>query len=198
MRFFLAMSLLATLTGSFTSCAFAQEKRTVVNIETSLGDIKVELNESAAPISVKNFLSYVDDKFYDGTIFHRVIADFMIQGGGFETGLQDAKVISDFEKKQKKVKAPIKNESGNGLSNVRGSIALARTSVLDSATSQFFINTVDNATKLDQPKYCVFGKVVDGMDVVDKIRKVETMSIERQIGDVPTKDVVIKSVTRVK
>ncbi|MBJ7432634.1 MAG: peptidylprolyl isomerase [Gemmataceae bacterium] len=197
MRLSLAMSLFAALTVSFTSCAFAQEKRTVVNIETSLGNIKVELNESAAPISVKNFLSYVDDKFYDGTIFHRVIADFMIQGGGFETGLQDAKAISDFEKKQKKTKAPIKNESGNGLSNVRGSIAMARTSVLDSATSQFFINTVDNA-KLDQPKYCVFGKVIDGMDVVDKIRKVETMSIQGQIGDVPTKDVVIKSVTRVK
>ncbi|NBR05184.1 MAG: peptidyl-prolyl cis-trans isomerase [Planctomycetes bacterium] len=197
MRFFLTMSIVATLTVSFSACAFAQEKRTVVNIQTSLGDIKVELNDSAAPISVKNFLSYVDEKFYDGTIFHRVIADFMIQGGGFETGLQDAKLISDFEKKQKKTKAPIKNESGNGLSNTRGSIAMARTSVLDSATSQFFINTVDNA-RLDPAKYCVFGKVVDGMDVVDKIRKVETMSIQGQIGDVPTKDVVIKSITRVK
>jgi cyclophilin family peptidyl-prolyl cis-trans isomerase len=104
MRLSLAMSLFAALSVSFTSCAFAQEKRPVVNIETSLGNIKVELNDSAAPISVKNFLSYVDEKFYDGTIFHRVIADFMIQGGGFEAGLQDAKVISDFEKKQKKTK----------------------------------------------------------------------------------------------
>lgn len=197
MRFFLVLSLFATLTGSFTTNVFAQEKKTVVNIQTSLGDIKVELNEGAAPITVKNFLSYVDEKFYDGTIFHRVIADFMIQGGGFETGLQDAKLISDFEKKQKKTKAPIKNESGNGLSNARGSIAMARTSVLDSATSQFFINTADNS-RLDPAKYCVFGKVVDGMDVVEKIRKVETMSIQGQIGDVPTKDVVIKSITRVK
>lgn len=197
MRIFLFMSLFATLTGSFTTSAFAQEKKTLVNIQTSLGDIKVELNEGAAPITVKNFLSYVDEKFYDGTIFHRVIADFMIQGGGFETGLQDAKLISDFEKKQKKTKAPIKNESGNGLSNSRGSIAMARTSVLDSATSQFFINTADNS-RLDPAKYCVFGKVVDGMDVVEKIRKVETMSIQGQIGDVPTKDVVIKSITRVK
>ena len=168
-----------------------------VKVNTSKGEFTIELDEKAAPITVTNFLSYVDEKFYDGTIFHRVVADFMIQGGGFESGLQDAKVISDFEKKQKKTKAPIKNESGNGLSNVRGSIAMARTNVLDSATSQFFINTVDNA-KLDQPKYCVFGKVVEGMDVVDKIRKVETMSIQGQIGDVPTKDVVIKSVTRVK
>ena len=197
MRLFLVMSLFATLAGSFNACAFAQEKRTVVNIQTSLGDIKVELNDGAAPISVKNFLAYVDEKFYDGTIFHRVIADFMIQGGGFETGLQDAQLISDFQKKQKKTKDPIKNESGNGLSNARGSIAMARTNELDSATSQFFINTADNS-RLDPAKYCVFGKVVDGMDVVEKIRKVETMSIQGQIGDVPTKDVVIKSITRVK
>ena len=185
MRFFLVMSIFATLSGSFTTSAFAQEKKTVVNIQTSLGDIKVELNEGAAPITVKNFLSYVDEKFYDGTIFHRVISDFMIQGGGFEKGLQ-----------QKKTKAPIKNESGNGLSNVRGSIAMARTNVLDSATSQFFINTADNS-RLDPAKYCVFGKVVDGMDVVEKIRKIET-SVQGQMEDVPTKDVVIKSITRVK
>ena len=168
-----------------------------VEFKTNQGNFVVDLESDRAPKTVNNFLAYVKSGHYDGTIFHRVIADFMIQGGGFETGLQDAKAISDFEKKQKKTKAPIKNESGNGLSNVRGSIAMARTSVLDSATSQFFINTVDNA-KLDQPKYCVFGKVIDGMDVVDKIRKVETMSIQGQIGDVPTKDVVIKSVTRVK
>ncbi|MEY4612219.1 MAG: hypothetical protein RL179_192 [Planctomycetota bacterium] len=197
MRLFLALSMFAIISGTMTSCAFSQEKNPIVNIQTSFGEIKVELNEKAAPITVKNFLSYVDDKFYDGTIFHRVISDFMIQGGGFETGLQDAKLISDFEKKQKKTKAPIKNESGNGLSNTRGSIAMARTNVLDSATSQFFINTVDNA-RLDPAKYCVFGKVIDGIDVVDKIRKVETMAIQGQIGDVPTKDVVIKSITRVK
>ena len=102
MRLFLALSMFAIISGTMTSCAFSQEKNPIVNIQTSFGDIKVELNEKAAPITVKNFLSYVDDKFYDGTIFHSVISDFMIKGGGFETGLQDAKLISDFEKKQKK------------------------------------------------------------------------------------------------
>ncbi len=191
MRLSLAMSLFAALSVSFTSCAFAQEKRTVVNIETSLGNIKVELNDSAAPISVKNFLSYVDDKFYDGTIFHRVIADFMIQGGGFVPGM-----------KQKEPKGNIKNESFNKLTNLRGTIAMARTPDPDSASSQFFINVKDNgfldkANSGDGFGYCVFGKVIDGMDVVDKIRKVET-SAQRQMKDIPTKDVVIKSVTRVK
>jgi cyclophilin family peptidyl-prolyl cis-trans isomerase len=191
MRLSLAMSLFAALTVSFTSCAFAQEKRTVVNIETSLGNIKVELNDGAAPISVKNFLSYVDDKFYDGTIFHRVIADFMIQGGGFIPGM-----------KQKEPKGNIKNESFNKLTNLRGTIAMARTPDPDSASSQFFINVKDNgfldkANSGDGFGYCVFGKVIDGMDVVDKIRKVET-SAQRQMKDIPTKDVVIKSVTRVK
>src|SRR5207247_883273 len=117
-----------------------------VLMKTSHGDIKIALDEDKAPISVANFLSYVDDQFYDGTIFHRVIKDFMIQGGGFEPGM-----------KSKKTKAPIKNESGNGLSNVRGSIAMARTTDLNSATAQFYINTVDNARNLDAPKYCVFG-----------------------------------------
>jgi len=191
MRFFLTMSLFAALTGSFNVCAFAQEKGTVVNIETSLGNIKVELNDGAAPISVKNFLSYVDDKFYDGTIFHRVIADFMIQGGGFIPGI-----------KQKEPKGNIKNESFNKLTNLRGTIAMARTPDPDSASSQFFINVKDNgfldkANSGDGFGYCVFGKVIDGMDVVDKIRKVET-SAQRQMKDIPTKDVVIKSVTRVK
>jgi peptidyl-prolyl cis-trans isomerase B (cyclophilin B) len=155
-----------------------------VQMQTSLGSIKLELDEDRAPVSVANFLSYVDDKFYDGTIFHRVIDGFMIQGGGFEPGM-----------KQKKTKAPIKNESGNGLSNVRGSIAMARTSDLNSATSQFYINVVDNARSLDQPKYCVFGKVVQGMDVVDKIKAVRTT---RSAGhsDVPADDVVINSVRR--
>ncbi len=164
---------------------FAQEKNPVVLIQTSMGDIKVELDAQKAPISTKNFLSYVNEKFYDGTIFHRVIGDFMIQGGGFESGM-----------KEKQTKAPIKNESGNGLSNVRGSIAMARTNVLDSATSQFYINTVNNA-QLDPAKYCVFGKVVEGMETVDKIRKVET-TFRQGHADVPKADVVIKSVTLVK
>jgi cyclophilin family peptidyl-prolyl cis-trans isomerase len=153
-------------------------------METSLGTIKLELDADKAPISVANFLSYVDEQFYDSTIFHRVIKDFMIQGGGFQPGM-----------KQKKTKAPIKNESGNGLSNVRGSIAMARTNDLNSATSQFYINTVDNSRGLDQAKYCVFGKVTEGMDVVDKIRAVATTS-KGGHGDVPVQDVVIVSVRR--
>jgi cyclophilin family peptidyl-prolyl cis-trans isomerase len=156
-----------------------------VQMQTSLGSIKIELDEDRAPLSVANFLSYVDDKFYDGTIFHRVIDGFMIQGGGFEPGM-----------KQKKTKAPIRNESGNGLSNVRGSIAMARTSDLNSATSQFYINVVDNAPSLDQPKYCVFGKVVEGLDVVDKIKAVRTTRSGGH-ADVPAADVVIQSVRRV-
>ena len=156
-----------------------------VLIQTSMGDITVELNQAKAPISVANFLSYVDAKFYDGTIFHRVIPDFMIQGGGFEPGM-----------KQKKVKAPIKNESGNGLSNTRGTVAMARTSDMDSATAQFYINTVDNSSHLDKAKYCVFGKVSAGLDVVDKIRAVKT-GRSGSNGDVPTDNVMITSIKRV-
>ena len=157
-----------------------------VLIQTSMGDITVELNQATAPISVANFLSYVDDKFYDGTIFHRVIPDFMIQGGGFEPGM-----------KQKKVKAPIKNESGNGLSNTKGTIAMARTSDMDSATAQFFyINTVDNAAHLDKARYCVFGKVTSGLDVVDKIRAPVKTGRSGSNGDVPTENVMITSIKR--
>ena len=159
---------------------------TTVLIETSQGTIKAELDGDKAPITVANFLSYVDDKFYDGTVFHRVIPDFMIQGGGFEPGM-----------KQKKTKAAIKNESPNGLSNKRGTIAMARLPDPDSATAQFFINVEDNARGLDSQRYCVFGKVVDGLDVVDKIKAVETgtRGIHR---DVPVKDVVIESIRREK
>jgi peptidyl-prolyl cis-trans isomerase B (cyclophilin B) len=156
-----------------------------VLLETSLGTIKLELDDAKAPISVANFLSYVDDKFYDNTIFHRVISNFMIQGGGFEPGM-----------KQKKTKAAIKNESPNGLSNVRGTIAMARLPDPDSATAQFFINVENNAHGLDKPRYCVFGKVIDGMDVVDKIKAVAT-GRKGMHDDVPTQDVVIKSVRRV-
>jgi peptidyl-prolyl cis-trans isomerase B (cyclophilin B) len=153
-------------------------------METSLGTIKIELNEDKAPITVKNFLSYVDGKFYDNTVFHRVISDFMIQGGGFEPGM-----------KEKTTRPPIKNESPNGLSNVRGSVAMARTSDPDSATAQFYINVVDNSRSLDKPRYCVFGQVIDGMDVVDKIKAVKTGSRAGH-QDVPAQDVVIKSVRR--
>jgi peptidyl-prolyl cis-trans isomerase B (cyclophilin B) len=157
-----------------------------VLMQTSLGSIKLELDEDKAPITVNNFLTYVDDGFYDNTIFHRVIDRFMIQGGGFEPGM-----------KQKKTRAPIKNESGNGLSNVRGSIAMARTSDLNSATAQFYINVVDNSGSLDEPKYCVFGKVVEGMDTVDKIKGART---GRSGGheNVPVSDVVINSIRRVQ
>jgi cyclophilin family peptidyl-prolyl cis-trans isomerase len=163
----------------------AQDKNVIVIIETSKGTIKAELNAEKAPISVKNFLKYVDDKHYDGTIFHRVIPGFMIQGGGMEPGL-----------KEKKTGDPIKNESGNGLSNTRGSLAMARTQALDSATCQFYINTVDNP-RLDDAKYAVFGKVTEGLDVVDAIRDVKTANRGGH-GDVPVEDVVIKSIRRQK
>ena len=159
------------------------EKNPVVVMETSLGTIKIELDEQKAPITVKNFLGYVDDKFYDGTIFHRVIANFMIQGGGLEPGM-----------KEKKTKDPIKNESGNGLSNTRGTVAMARTRHPDSATAQFYINVGDNS-RLDGARYCVFGKVIDGMDVVDKIRNVSTTT-KGMFENVPEEDVTIKSVRR--
>lgn len=165
----------------------ADAKNPVVVMETSMGTIKIQLDDGHAPVTVKNFLNYVDDKFYDGTIFHRVIESFMIQGGGYEPGL-----------KQKKTRAPIKNEAPNDLSNKRGAIAMARTNDLNSATAQFFINVEDNS-RLDQLRYCVFGKVIEGMDVVDKIRKVKTTRVATPggaMGDVPEKDVVIKSVRR--
>ncbi len=158
----------------------------VVEMETSLGTIKIELFPEKAPITVANFLGYVDDGFYDGTIFHRVIANFMVQGGGHVPGMS-----------QKKTKANIKNESSNGLSNKRGTLAMARTPAPDSASAQFFINVVDNgfldkAQATDRVGYCVFGQVTEGMDVVDKIKAVKTRS------DVPTTDVLITSVRRVK
>jgi cyclophilin family peptidyl-prolyl cis-trans isomerase len=157
----------------------------VVVMETNMGTIKIELFEDKAPITVKNFLSYVKDKHYDGLIFHRVIDGFMIQGGGFDSKME-----------QKKTKDPIKNESDNKLSNLRGTIAMARTNDPDSATSQFYINVKDNKA-LDraegQAGYCVFGRVTEGMDVVDKIKVVKT-GTKMGFKDVPTEDVVIKSV----
>jgi len=157
----------------------------VVILKTSKGDIKVELFKDKAPITVENFLSYANDGFYDGTIFHRVIPNFMVQAGGFTPDLN-----------QKPANAPIKNEADNGLKNERGTLAMARTQVVDSATSQFFINVVDNSF-LDHGVrdfgYAVFGKVTDGMDVVDEIAGVETETKGMQ-GDVPKEAVVIESV----
>jgi len=161
----------------------------VVIISTSKGDIKVELFKNEAPVTVENFLSYVNDGFYDGTIFHRVIPSFMIQGGGF---------TPDFA--QKPTKAPIKNEANNGLKNDRGTLAMARTQVVDSATSQFFINLVNNDFLNNGARdygYAVFGKVVDGMDVVDAIAAVPTDN-KGMHGNVPTEDVVIESVKGVQ
>ena len=168
--------------------AFAQDaKNPRVVMETSAGKIVIELYADKSPATVKNFLQYVEDKHYDGTIFHRVIADFMIQGGGFEPGM-----------KEKKTRDPVKNEAGNGVKNERGTIAMARVKDPDSATAQFYINTVDNE-RLDRAKardkfgYTVFGKVVEGLDVVDEIRRVET-GVKEDFQNVPTKDVLIKSV----
>ena len=160
----------------------------VVLMETSLGNIKLDLFAAEAPISVKNFLDYAASGFYDGTLYHRVIPNFMIQGGGFTPDL-----------KQKKANAPIKNEADNGLKNLRGTIAMARTMVIDSATAQFFINVRDNDFLNHKDKtmkgygYAVFGKVVEGMDVVDKIAAVRTGAL-RGFPDTPTTPVFIKSV----
>lgn len=151
-----------------------------VLLETTLGNITLELDAINAPISVENFLRYVNEKHYDGTIFHRVIRDFMVQGGGFDVNM-----------KQKAMHAPIKNEAKNGLQNVRGSIAMARTSAVDSATSQFFINVKHNQF-LDHGArdygYAVFGKVIDGMKVVDAIEATRTGP-----GDKPRDNIVILS-----
>ena len=159
-----------------------------VKISTNQGDIIVQLEAAKAPKSVENFLQYAKAGHYNGTIFHRVIDGFMIQGGGFTPDMQ-----------QKPTRPPIPLESRNGLSNVRGTLAMARTNVPDSATSQFFINVKDNgfldsARSPDGNGYAVFGKVTQGMDVVDKIRKVET-SQRGPFGDVPIQPVIIKQVT---
>lgn len=163
-------------------------KNPVVIIETSMGSLEIELNEDKAPITVKNFLSYVDSKFYNGTIFHRVINNFMIQGGGFDEKMNE-----------KKTSAAIKNEATNGLTNDNGTIAMARTGDPDSATSQFFIN-VNNNAGLNRPSpdghgYAVFGKVISGMHVVNRIKMVRTGSIKGH-SDVPMDTVVIKSLKR--
>lgn len=176
----------------FTGIASAEGKKNpVVTMETTLGNVRIELYEKEAPVSVANFLDYTRSGFYSGTVFHRVIANFMIQGGGFTADL-----------KQKPTKAPIINEAGNGLKNHRGTIAMARTGVVDSATAQFFINVVNNDFLNQRDKtqqgfgYAVFGKVVEGMDVIDKIAAVKT--VMRTFPDVPEKPVVIKSIRILK
>jgi peptidyl-prolyl cis-trans isomerase B (cyclophilin B) len=157
----------------------------MVIMETSMGTVKIELFKDKAPISVRNFLSYVNDGYYDGLTFHRVIKNFMVQGGGLDADMQP-----------KKTKFAIKNEATNGLKNLRGTLAMARTAVVDSATSQFFINVVDNGfldNKGKRPEdfgYAVFGQVVEGMDVVDAIREVKT-GHKAGHSDVPVEPVFI-------
>ncbi|CAG0972808.1 Peptidyl-prolyl cis-trans isomerase A [Myxococcaceae bacterium] len=184
-------AVLAALLTAFTtllvagSDAAAEGKgdKPVVIIKTNLGDVTVQLDPEKAPKTVENFLAYVDAGFYDGTVFHRVIKNFMIQGGGMTA-----------DGKQKPTRPPIKNEANNGLENDVGTIAMARTNVVDSATAQFFINTKDNDFLNHGGRdfgYAVFGKVTDGMDVVRKIEAVETGA-----GDVPRQTVTIVSIKR--
>ena len=169
-----------------------QGKSNMVKLHTNHGIITIELNAEKAPATVKNFLDYVNDGFYNSTIFHRVIDSFMIQGGGFEPGM-----------KQKTVKAAIQNEAANGLKNDNYTVAMARTGDPHSATAQFFINVKDNdflnytAPNQQGYGYCVFGKVVEGMDVVDKMRKVKTGN-RSGFQDVPLEDVVITKAEVVK
>jgi peptidyl-prolyl cis-trans isomerase B (cyclophilin B) len=160
-----------------------------VTLETTLGNIVIELNEEKAPETVKNFLTYVNDGFYDGTVFHRVIPNFMIQGGGFMPGMV-----------QKRTENPVKNEADNGLVNDRGTVAMARTNDPHSATAQFFINHKDNgflnhtAPTGSGWGYCVFGKVTDGMETVDAIAAVKTGNSSGH-SDVPVENVIINKAT---
>lgn len=181
-----ALAALAILPAALAAQAAPQ-----VKIETNMGDITVELNEKAAPKTVANFLAYVKSGFYKNTLFHRVIPNFMIQGGGFTSGMDE-----------KDTRAPIPIESRNGLSNGRGTIAMARTNDPNSATSQFFINVKDNHflnanASRDGYGYTVFGKVIAGMKTVDAIARVKTHSVG-YFDDVPIRDVVIKKMTIVK
>jgi cyclophilin family peptidyl-prolyl cis-trans isomerase len=193
MRFWSILTTFVVTAASVTAQAGEKkvdENKPVVVMETSEGTIKIELWREKAPITVENFLKYVDEKFYDGTIFHRVIKGFMIQGGGFTPDM-----------KQKKTHEPIRNEAFSGLKNERGTIAMARTNVVDSATAQFFINHADNDFLNHRNRtpegfgYAVFGKVIEGMDVVDKIAEKETRTVEN-FSDVPAESVIIESIRR--
>ena len=163
----------------------------MVEVKTNLGSFTLELYPDKAPISVKNFMQYVNKKFYDGTTFHRVMPTFMIQGGGFTPDMM-----------KKATGAPIKNEANNGLQNLKGTIAMARTSEINSATCQFFINVKDNTAldyrgeTSDKYGYTVFGKVVEGMDTIEKIKNVDTTT-KGAYKNVPVKPVIIKSIRRI-
>lgn len=184
-----SLSAIALTASVFAAPGLAQAQ-SKVQLKTSMGDIVIELNDTKAPKSAANFLQYVRDKHYDGTVFHRVIDGFMIQGGGMDANMSE-----------KATRAPIPLEASNGLKNDRGTIAMARTGNPNSATSQFFINVVNNdmlnAPKPDGHGYAVFGKVIKGMDVVDKIRAVATGN-RGMHQNVPTTAVTILSATEVK
>ena len=189
-RTVLCLALAAGLASTGAAAAGAATStggKPVVVLETSQGTIEIELDPEKAPVTVQNFLTYVDAGFYDGTVFHRVIPGFMIQGGGFDAKLS-----------QKATRAPIKNEAANGLTNQRGTLAMARTQVVDSATAQFFINVKDtdflNHGGRDYG-YAVFGRVTQGMDIVDKIAAVKT-GTQGGMQNVPVEPVVIKSARR--
>ena len=190
------LASIALLCFTAISSAQAADKPAITNpmvsITTSLGTMELELYPAKAPKTVKNFLQYVDKGFYNGTVFHRVIPGFMVQGGGFEPGMQ-----------LKPTSLPVNNEADNGLANVVGTIAMARTNDPHSATAQFFINTADNVMLNHTGKnpkgwgYCVFGKVTQGLDVVKKIEAVSTGNVG-PFGDVPQTDVIITRIERVK
>lgn len=192
MKHFVIYIFFAVTLFSFTKCALADSHVQKVRLETNLGDIVLELNSQAAPKTVDNFLQYVKDGFYDGTIFHRVIKGFMVQGGGLAVNMQ-----------KKSTYSPISNEADNGLKNNRGTVAMARTMDPHSATAQFFINTVNNNFLDFKDKsakgwgYCVFGKVIDGMKVVDAIENQRTTTKEGR-RDVPSSPVIIKKASLVK
>lgn len=180
----------AVLTAAFAPVALAQSLP-LVKVQTNMGDFVLELNPKAAPKTVENFLTYVKSGFYKNTLFHRVIPNFMIQGGGFVSGMEE-----------KDTRKAIALESRNGLSNLRGTIAMARTSDPNSATSQFFINVRDNhfldaSQAQDGYGYAVFGRVISGMQTVDAIARVKTHSVG-YYDDVPIRDVIIKSMTVTK
>ena len=188
----LAHALLAVAATALLAPAAGAAEAPRVKLETSMGDVVLELAPDKAPATVENFLRYVDDGFYDGTIFHRVIDGFMVQGGGFGPNFQ-----------RKTTRDPIRNEADNGLRNDRGTVAMARTSDPNSATAQFFINVKDNEFlnhRTPTPRgwgYAVFGRVVEGMDVVDRIKSVPTGNRGRH-QDVPREDVVIRTATVVE
>jgi cyclophilin family peptidyl-prolyl cis-trans isomerase len=189
MTFRIMIAALCISTSLLTPLLAAEGENPLVTLKTSMGEITLELYPDKAPITVKNFIQYAEEGFYDGTIFHRVIRSFMVQGGGFDNKIS-----------KKSTRPAIKNEAANGLKNDRGTIAMARTTAPDSATAQFFINTVNNGSlNFRNPSrsgigYCVFGRVTEGLEVLDKIAAAKT-GFRKGMRDVPITDIVIESAT---